>query len=163
MSATFTFVRSKRVWLSTIFSFAVLIVAGLIMCFTEGIPWLLLLVYVLVCIGLLVGCRITAPNSMTVSQSGVVISRYVGSIVIPAYKIVSVKKLDDGIKFVRLAGNGGLFGYTGDYRNRKLGRVKVYATDLKGLVLIETSDVKYVVSCQQAGELLKALECMKRP
>lgn len=39
-------------------------------------------------------------------------------------------------KSIRLMGNGGLFGFTGLYRNSRLGRYRLYATDISHAVVL---------------------------
>lgn len=45
----------------------------------------------------------------------------------------------------RTFGNGGLFGYTGYFRNTKFGNMRWFATQRKNYVLIEKSNGKKIV------------------
>lgn len=47
---------------------------------------------------------------------------------------------------IRLFGNGGLFGFTGLFWNRALGRYRAYVTDLKRTVVLTLADRTIVVS-----------------
>lgn len=63
--------------------------------------------------------------------------------------VVRCSMLDEHLSFtVRLFGNGGLFAGSGIFWNRKLGVFRAYVTSSKmdGLVLVETSRTKVVIS-----------------
>ncbi len=47
---------------------------------------------------------------------------------------------------LRTWGNGGLFGFTGHFRNQKLGRYEAFATDLKRTVVLTFPNRKIVLS-----------------
>lgn len=60
---------------------------------------------------------------------------------------------------LRMGGNGGMGGFTGLYWNRRLKYFTLYATSLRGLVLIVTMEgKKYVIGCQRAAELVELIE-----
>ena len=47
---------------------------------------------------------------------------------------------------IRLFGNGGLFCFAGQFRNKKLGRYRAYATDPKLAVILRFTDKVVVVT-----------------
>jgi hypothetical protein len=47
---------------------------------------------------------------------------------------------------IRLFGNGGLFAFSGIYRNKKLGNYRIFATDFKNSVVLKTEKKTYVVT-----------------
>ncbi|MCK7535735.1 MAG: PH domain-containing protein [Marinilabiliales bacterium] len=47
---------------------------------------------------------------------------------------------------VKVSGNGGLFGYYGSFRSKKLGLFTAYATDWKFGVVVKTGGKTYVVT-----------------
>lgn len=53
---------------------------------------------------------------------------------------------DDARGSLRLWGNGGLFAFTGWFWNRRLGRFRMYATDLSRAVLLEFADGRVLVT-----------------
>ncbi|MBR2061256.1 MAG: hypothetical protein IJ979_04955, partial [Tidjanibacter sp.] len=56
---------------------------------------------------------------------------------------------------IRVAGNGGMFGYTGRWRNKEIGTFTIYARRLTGLVIFELTDgKKIVVSCDEPQALV---------
>ncbi len=49
----------------------------------------------------------------------------------------------------RAWGSGGYFGFTGKFKNPRLGLFYMYATELNDLLLIETEEKKYIISCSE--------------
>ncbi len=58
---------------------------------------------------------------------------------------------------LRLGGTSGLFGHTGAFWSRRLGRFRMYATRRSRLVLVETARTRYVLSPEPPGAFLEAL------
>jgi len=66
--------------------------------------------------------------------------------VLPLAGLVAVSGEPDGLRgSVRLFGNGGLFGITGWFWNRRIGRFRAYATDPGRVVLLRYRDGRKVV------------------
>lgn len=61
---------------------------------------------------------------------------------------------------LRVFGNGGLFAFSGLYRNRKLGRYRAYATDPSRAVVLEVSSRAVVVTPEAPGEFLGTLRSL---
>lgn len=58
---------------------------------------------------------------------------------------------------LRMAGNGGLFAFTGWFRNKKLGTYRAFVTDQTRCVVMEFKDRKIVVSPGDPAGFLRAL------
>ncbi|MEI7803091.1 MAG: PH domain-containing protein [Bacteroidota bacterium] len=87
------------------------------------------------------------PMNYTVTSSLIIINRPVSlfkinRIEIAKCSIVSKKEMSGTI---RTFGNGGLFGYTGYYRNAKFGTMRWFATQRKNYVLIEKINGKKII------------------
>src|SRR6266511_2237527 len=61
---------------------------------------------------------------------------------------------------IRLCGNGGLFAFAGWYRNRKLGKFRLCATDLKRAVVLRFSDRAWVISPENPEEFVRQVKSM---
>lgn len=104
----------------------------------------------------------TSPQCIVVDNEGVGIRQRVGGRFLPKSEIKSVEWYDkDGKSFkldktnIRVVGNGGMFGYTGRWRNKEIGNFHIYARALSGLVLFELTDgKKVVVSCDEPQALV---------
>lgn len=59
---------------------------------------------------------------------------------------------------IRLWGNGGLFGFTGWFWNKKLGRHRVFVTDPKRAVVLRMSQRTVVVSPDDPARFIHALK-----
>jgi len=65
---------------------------------------------------------------------------------LPLAGLVAVSGVPEGLRgSVRLFGNGGLFGITGWFWNRRIGRFRAYATDPGRVVLLRYRDGRKVV------------------
>lgn len=58
---------------------------------------------------------------------------------------------------VKVAGNGGLFGYYGTFRSVRLGQFSAYATTLKNGVVIRAGGKTFVVTPEEPGMFLTRL------
>ena len=84
---------------------------------------------------------LAAPRGYSLNAEGITIHRLLGSIHIPTQQIKSIEKIETGRKgFLRLFGNGGLFGYYGTYRHADYGRVKMWVRNYDNLLLVHTQD-----------------------
>lgn len=59
---------------------------------------------------------------------------------------------------IRTWGNGGLFGFTGHFRNRKLGKYQAYATDFKQSVVLRFRDRTLVVTPADPKQFVQMLQ-----
>jgi hypothetical protein len=66
-------------------------------------------------------------------------------------------------KSIRILGSGGLFGFLGWFRNRKLGNYRAYATDQKRTVVLRLPGKVIVVSPDEPGKFLTELERLRHP
>ena len=62
---------------------------------------------------------------------------------------------------IRLFGNGGLFSFTGLYRNKTLGMYRAFVNDPKYSVVLEWPDRTIVVSPEDAAEFVDCIESKK--
>ncbi len=58
---------------------------------------------------------------------------------------------------VKVAGNGGLFGYYGSFRSKRLGSFTVYATDWKFGVVVKTGGKTFVVTPDEPDMFISRL------
>lgn len=58
---------------------------------------------------------------------------------------------------LRLFGNGGLYAFTGLFWNRRLGRYRMYATDLRRAVVLRFTDRTVVISPDRPEEFVRAV------
>ena len=59
---------------------------------------------------------------------------------------------------IRTWGNGGLFSFSGSYRNKKLGKYRAFVTDYKQCVVLDFGDNKIVISPNKPEELAHMLQ-----
>jgi hypothetical protein len=59
---------------------------------------------------------------------------------------------------IRLCGNGGLFSFTGLYRNKKLGNYRVFVNDVKHTVVLRFSSRTIVVSPDDPAAFVEAIK-----
>ncbi|RLI86194.1 MAG: hypothetical protein DRP01_04710 [Archaeoglobales archaeon] len=109
-------------------------------------------IVIFICLGILLIPYLFAPKSFELTQSGIVVRRLLRSY--SKVKGVSVIDLPLGI---RLWASGGLYGYYGLFYLDKLGKVWVYATRRKRVLLLKVNN-KYIISPENLEVFLKLLE-----
>ena len=61
---------------------------------------------------------------------------------------------------IRIFGNGGLFSFSGSFRNRKLGSYRAFVTDVKNAVVIKLTSGVFVVSPDSPGQFVDAVKAL---
>jgi hypothetical protein len=100
---------------------------------------------------------------ISVDNDRVNINRKVLTETISYREIKTVRLLQDSelLAAIRFFGNGGLFGYTGFYYNKRLGVTRWYCTQRKNYVLIEkTNKKKIIITPDDPEGFLKAIKLM---
>ncbi len=99
------------------------------------------------------------PLTLRADANSVRIRRLLCTTVIPVADILDVRPIrwEELAGARRELGSGGFFGYTGRYRDPRLGLLHMTATEQQNLLLIVTGSRKYVISCTEAPRLLVAL------
>ena len=111
-----------------------------------------------VLLGILIYCEGYSPQRLEVSESRLTILRRYDSVTILRSTVLEITPLEakELSGTISVGGCGGLFGYFGTFRNRRLGSFTIYATSKEGLYLIRTSDRKQiVVGCSDRDILQK--------
>lgn len=92
---------------------------------------------------------IPLPSSVrgyVITPGHIEVRRLGRSVLLPLAGIVSVTGEPDGLRgSVRLFGSGGLYGITGWFWSRRIGRYRAYATDPERAVLLRYRDGRNVV------------------
>ena len=96
-----------------------------------------------------------------IQDSKLLIHRLLWKKVIDLSNITSVEFDPKAVKSsIRLFGNGGLFVFSGIYRNKKLGNYVIFATDFKNSVVIKTKEKTSVVTPENPGTFVKKLKSL---
>lgn len=90
------------------------------------------------------------------------IRRLVGRVTVELDDLLEVRAAsgEDVRGAIRLWGSGGLFGYYGLFRTSKLGVCNWYATDRSKLVVVRTSRQTVLVSPDDVGGFVAAMQCL---
>jgi hypothetical protein len=117
-----------------------------------GFIVLLLLIYL--------GCLCFWVKSYTVTETELIINRFYGKRIIARSEIKNAKyitKKEMGF-VIRMLGNGGVFGYTGFFTNKTIGRMRWHVTNQQNLVIISMQNGKTIcVSPDDVPGFLKAI------
>jgi len=62
---------------------------------------------------------------------------------------------------IRLFGNGGLFAFSGIYRNKKLGNYRIFATDFKKSVVLKTKEKIYIVTPENPENFVEKVKQLR--
>lgn len=150
---------SGGVWAVTIVTLVVLAGTGF---YLESLQWprsMLWLKYLLTIIFLttvIVGVGYM-PIRLKANDEKVTVRRLFGSLEIPLNEVIETRRIfkSDINGSIRTFGSGGLFGYLGRFKNDRLGNYTMYATELNNLILVRTSNKKYVFSCSRPQEFVE--------
>lgn len=90
-------------------------------------------------LGIYLFCYLYAPQSYLVEEDKISIIRPIGKLDLSLNNISSIRLIDlsELKSLIRTFGVGGLFGYYGYYYSSKLGKLSLYTTQRKNLILIE--------------------------
>jgi len=103
------------------------------------------------------------PINIQVTNHSFIINQLIGKKKISLSEIITIKKLNSNIltESNRDFGSGGFCGYIGKFSNNTIGKFNLYATELNNLVIIETTQEKIVVSCNDYSKLSSMLKEVK--
>jgi hypothetical protein len=94
-----------------------------------------------------------------ITGDAIKIRRLLWSTTLPLRGLQSVEVLPNAMcRSMRLFGNGGLFSFTGWYRNRELGTYRAYVTDLNRTIVIRLSHRTVVISPAETDEFVAELK-----
>ena len=127
---------SSRLKLTTWGTTAVLILVG----FMGTLP--ALLAYVI-----LVGSVVFSVRGYTVTEDAIFVHRLGWALRLPLQNVRRARVAPGATRgSLRTFGNGGLFSFSGRYRNQTLGPYRAYMTDAERTVVVETTDGPIVVT-----------------
>jgi hypothetical protein len=145
--AEFSAPWSRSLWLTTALSVAVLLAVALAAEFTgprQSLLWRLAMLGVPVAV--LLGALPFMIRGYTLTETDIEVRRLGWSTLLPMAGIVAVTGEPDGLRgSLRLLGNGGLFGISGWFWHRRIGRFRAYATDPGRAVLLRYRDGRKVL------------------
>jgi hypothetical protein len=126
----------------------------------QSYLWLMIVIAVLLPL-IFIGCYLLYPKSYTVTNSSLQINRPIGALTIDKKDIKSgefIPKKDMGVA-LRMLGNGGIFGYTGYFTTKQLGRMLWYVTYQEKMVLITLTSGKII--CVSPDDVTGFVAAMK--
>jgi hypothetical protein len=105
-----------------------------------------------------IAALLLAPRGYVVEGGRLRIDRWISPIEIPLASIQSAERLKGEALAgsLRTLGSGGLFGYYGRFRNKTLGKYRMYATRSDGYVVVQV-DCPYVLTPDSPDRFLEAL------
>ena len=108
---------------------------------------------------LIIGCLLFVVQSYRIEGGHLSIRRLFWSTHIPLLGVHEAVHYPTAIKgALRIFGNGGLFGITGLYWNKKLGRFRLFATDPAKAVVMRLHDRIVVISPEEPEAFIQELD-----
>lgn len=150
---------SAGVWATTIVTLA-FIAGGAFYIMSIKWPiemlWLKYLMIAIFLITIIVGVGFT-PIRLNANDEKITIRMIFSSREISLSEVIGANRISkrDISTSLQTFGSGGLFGYLGRFKNDKLGCYYMCATELNNLILIRTSNKKYVISCTRPHEFIE--------
>lgn len=141
----------------------IILVASTYFIWTDDFPSSMLwLKYTLIVvfIATIIGGLGYMPIRLIIENDKITLHRLFGAINIPIKDIIEIKAIENSETAfsIRIFGSGGLFGYLGKFKNKKLGYYTMYATDINELILIRTDRKTYVFSCRNRDEFIESVK-----
>lgn len=169
MPARFAARWSRLVWIVTlaVTVVVVLITGGMIwtaVAAPRGVQWLLIASAVVVLSALCITV-LFAPLAYGVLDTGILIHRAAGLVVIRYEQISEIRRIQSREigSSVRVFGSGGFFGWFGRFYGRRIGWFRAYCSSQADLVLITRTDGgKIVISPYPADAFLDAVRMARR-
>lgn len=154
--------RSLGVKLTTAFTLLLPFVMGVIS-YCEGLGWLPMVVILVVLVPMYILTWLHSPQTLMIDRNTLTIGRRVQPVVISLSDIRRVERVESKVvrRSMRTMGNGGMWAYTGSHYHRQIGNYKLFATDMRELLLIETDKQKYVISSVDTHMYRMLRECVK--
>lgn len=139
--------RSVGVKLSTGFTLLLPLIVGVIG-FLEEQGWLPMVIVLVVLVPLFIVTWLHSPQTLMIDRNALTIGRRMNPVEISLGDIVRVERVESKVvrRSMRTMGNGGMWAYTGNHYHRQIGNYKLFATEMRNLLLIETDKQKYIVS-----------------
>jgi len=112
-----------------------------------------------ICAFILLGSALLAPRGFSLQSDELVVERLLLAVRIPFRSIRAVDFIagDALVGAIRVAANGGLFGYVGRYWSRARGPFRLYATRRDRLVRVESDAAVYLLSPEPPDRFIAAL------
>ncbi|MFR9535026.1 MAG: PH domain-containing protein [Rikenellaceae bacterium] len=124
----------------------IIIGASLLVIFVDGGTMITKMILPLIFLLTIVISLYWSPRNLSIDQERLTCHTFGSRIEIPLSSILFVTQIEprDIKTSMRLFGSGGMFGYMGRFRNKKLGNYTMYITERKNLILVTTQTKKYV-------------------
>lgn len=115
----------------------------------------LFLVVAVGCVALLAAGWAYRPEAYGVTDQSVLVLRRAGNVTLPIAGFADVRADPEPFAgAIRLAGNGGLFGFWGAFRSERLGRFTAYATRRDRGVVLDGASRRVVVTPDEPARLI---------
>ncbi len=99
-------------------------------------------------------------SAYEVDNENIIIYKQYGKVVIPLSDVKSVRTVNKKElgTLIRTWGSGGLFGYYGNFRSTRMGKLKLYTTQRKNLVLVTTLDEDHILLSPDDLTMIQKIE-----
>lgn len=110
--------------------------------FISRPPLLLSILLTVLFLGIIVGGYLYSPTGYILENRMLIIARPINKVSIALASITGARILMKGETgtLIRIKGSGGFFGYYGNFRSTRMGKLKLFATRRNNRILITTND-----------------------
>ena len=113
-------------------------------------------------LALVPGAALFTIRGYTMEPDALVVRRLLWNTRLPLAGLQSASAQPDAMRqSIRLCGNGGMFSFTGWYRNRALGNYRAFVTDLKSTVVLKFATRTVIVSPERFEEFAAEIKNRK--
>lgn len=100
-----------------------------------------------------------APNFIRITDDALILHKLLGRLTFPFDKIKTIDIYQLEGTHARLCGSGGLFGYTGLFYNKQIGKYSSYVGSYRQIFLITMANgKKYLLSCENRDQVVSLVK-----
>lgn len=149
--------RANVFWSKTVksitFSALLVLLAASAFFLLEGSFWSLFMMVILLLA--IVYCMYWAPNFISITDNSLILHKLLGRLTLPFDQIRTIDIYQSEGVNARICGSGGLFGFTGLFYNKQIGKYRSYIGSYRQAFLVTMlNGKKYLFSCENREQIV---------
>lgn len=114
-------------------------------------------------VGVVSGTYLTSPTGLELKGGKIIVKRPWKDVEIDIKDIKFIgRRKDKSLNDIRTMGNGGMFAFTGRFRNNEKGRYTAYFTNTQQMVWVETRSKLYCLSCEKPDTFVQKVKSVRK-
>ncbi|WP_299412362.1 PH domain-containing protein [Acaryochloris sp. IP29b_bin.148] len=124
--------------------------------------WIWILSMVIIPLGILIVTALFTVRGYVLTPDALLVKRLVWTTPIPLQELTTVEADSNAMEgSIKTFGNGGLFSFSGSFRNKRLGPYRALATDIRHCVVLKFDRKAIVITPEKPLAFVNQLKAMK--